>query len=242
MQRPGFFTKNVVDAKYPFEPLSLAYIRAIEQAIRYAWKELMAAPGPHGVDLSADGEVEISEALLRVLEAIRGAEKPPVPAFSEHFETPQSDGSLRNFDGSELSKRPDFCFRLKINPYPGFNRHHYGFFVEAKLIGSDGSIRPYAQGGLVKFLRGQYAWAMSHAMMLGYLRKTGQKLPDALENYFNRLGNSEEYLVESMPRVCSYTHQTPKAYATIHRRTWPYPEGKGSPGNIEIVHLWLNIV
>lgn len=244
MAQPGFFSRKAAETShYPYEPLSPPKLRAIEQAIRYAWEDLNAAPQPHGIaNLLDAGEVAISEALLRILAAMQTAEEPPVPAFTKEFQTPAPDGSLRNYNGEALSKRPDFCFRPKVNPRPGKNALYYAFFVEAKLVDQTGSVKPYVREGLIKFLKGDYAWAMPHAMMLAYLQQTKQALPKALVRYFSRLGNAEEFCLKSTVRLCTATRQLPRAHETVHRRTWNYPPPDNrSPGDIEIIHLWLRI-
>lgn len=246
MPKKGFFSiQSAASKNYPFKPLSRPYLRAIEKAIRFAWSDLVAAPQPHGINDLLDtnvGEVSISEALLRVLCTIHQADKQPVPAFSDNFETPTSDAGLRNYNGTVLSDRPDFCFRLKVNPCPGESKLYNGLFVEAKLIRQDGSLSGYMGGGLAKFLRGDYAWAMPHAMMLAYLRQTSQTLPNGLNGFFNRRGNTEKFQTQSSAQLCPITRQHPRAYTTVHSRTWNYPPPHNhSPGNIEIIHLWLNI-
>jgi len=246
MSKKGFFSiQSAATNHYPFKPLSPQYLRIIEEAIRFSWRELVAAPQPHGIHSLLDsdvGEVAISEALLRVLCGIQEAKERPVPAFSEHFEAPTSDAGLRNFSGNVLGTRVDFCFRLKINPYPGTSKIYNGLFVEAKLIRQDGSLSGYMGGGLIKFLRGDYAWAMPHAMMLAYLRQTSQTLPNALNSFFDRLGNTKNFQLKSPARTSPVTRYLPRAYKTVHGRTWNHPAPHNQlAGHIEIIHLWLNI-
>lgn len=185
------------------------------------------------------GEVAISEALLRVLCEVHAAEPCLLPTFSDEFETPVSDGSLRNFDGSKLITRVDFCFRLKVNPYPGRSKLYNGIFVEAKLITS-GSFSLYASTGLIKFLNGDYAWAMSQGMMVAYVLPTDQVLQDALDAYFKRFGNARKYGVKAPPQQWPIDLHLPRPCTTIHERDWRYPAPHGNaPGDIEIIHLWL---
>ncbi|MDA8364742.1 MAG: hypothetical protein M0Z84_13240 [Gammaproteobacteria bacterium] len=136
----------------------------------------------------------------------------------------------------------DFCFRLKINPCPRTNKIYNGLFVEAKLIRHDGSLNGYMGDGLITFLRGDYAWAMPHAMMLAYLRQTSQTLPDALNIFFDRRRSREQFQLQSDTKLSPVTRYIPRAYTTVHNRTWNHPASHNQPArDIEITHLWLNI-
>jgi len=241
MAKKGSFSIQAAATEHlPFSPLSPQQIRAILKAFRLAWSEFLAEPEPHGIEnVLGAKEVPISEALLRVLCTIHNAKKPPIPAFSSDFQTPISDGSLRNFDGSRLVTKVDFCFRPKVNPYPGRNIDQYGLFVEAKPI-LNGTLSNYMRKGLVKFLRGDYAWAMTQGMMVAYVRPTNQQLPNALIAYFKRLGNAKTFGIRNTPRAYPTDTHNPRPCLTVHERTWSYPSPKANvPGDIEIIHLWL---
>ena len=172
---------------------------------------------------------------------IHSAKTPPVPVFSAEFETPVSDGSLRNFDGTKLITRVDFCFRPKINPNPGLSKQYNGIFVEAKII-PDGELYAYMSQGLIKFLRGDCLWAMPHGMMIAYVRPTNQVLPDALVAYFERFSNADNYRLQVKPRTWPLDRHQPRPCATVHSRLWHYPPPHNhSSGVIEIIHLWLRV-
>ncbi len=243
MAKKGFFSVQAASTSHlPYPALPPQYIRLILDAFRLAWSEFNTAPGPHGIDnVHQAGEVQISGALLNILCTVHGTKPtPPIPLFSETFETPGSDGSLKNFDGTKEVTRVDFCFRPKINPFPGRNTALYGLFVEAKLL-SDGELHGYMRQGLIKFLRGDYAWAMCHGMMVAYVRPTtNQTLPNALVNYFGRRGNANSFALKNAPQAWSSDRRQPRPSVTVHERTWHYPgPSRLSPGDIEIIHLWL---
>lgn len=241
MTKKGFYSiQSATTGHLPFSPIPPQHIRAILEAFRLAWSEFLAEPEPHGIgDVSDAKEVPISEALLRVLCTIHNAKKPPIPIFSDEFQIPISDASLRNFDGTKLITKVDFCFRPKINPYPGRNVDQYGLFVEAKPI-DGGQLHNYMKKGLVKFLRGDYAWAMTQGMMVAYVSPPGRRLPDALEAYFKRLGNAKSFGIQRPPKGWAADRHNPRPCLTVHKRTWSYPPpNTNTPGDIEIIHLWL---
>ncbi len=91
--------------------------------------------------------------------------------------------------------------------------------------------------GIKRFTQGEYAWAMPHSMMIGYVKGNYTicpKLYDALEKY-------KEYNTEKLPYLCKQAqeYQKEEVYITIHQRKWIYPQTGNNAGNIEIRHLWL---
>lgn len=241
MTKKGFYSIQAATTGHlPFSPIPPQHIRAILQAFRLAWSEFLAEPKSHGIENVSDAkEVPISEALLRVLCTIHNAKEPPIPVFSDEFQTPISDASLRNYDGTRLITKVDFCFRPKINPYPGRNVDQYGLFVEAKPI-DGGKLHNYMRNGLVKFLRGDYAWAMTQGMMVAYVSPTSQQLPAALISYFARLGNAKTFGLTATPRTWHADRHSPRPCFTVHNRNWQYPHPEArAPGDIEMIHLWL---
>lgn len=223
----------------PFRPLSPQHIRVVLDAFRMAWSEFIAEHTVHGVrEVEEAWEVPISDAMLRILGTIHNTSPPLIPVFTEEFQTPVSDGTLRNFDNT-ASTRADFCFQPRINPYPGTNPAYYGLFVEAKPI-FDGKLTNYMGKGLVKFLRGEYAWAMTQGIMVAYVRPTNNDLPDALVNYFDRHGNYQKYALKDVPKFWSADRSASRPCISVHGREWHYPNSEGKlPGDIEITHLWL---
>jgi len=121
-------------------------------------------------------------------------------------------------------------------------------FAECKIVGpGPKNMRWYVSGGLIKFVNGDYAWAMPDAMMIGYVR-TSQQLPEPLTDYFKKKTkgefNSTVYNLLGAPIMCSQsnTRTVYRVCRTEHTRQWGYPlDGKRKPGNITIRHLWLEI-
>lgn len=243
MVKKGFFSvQAVATAHMPFSPLTTPQLRAVIEAFRMAWSEFLVMPEPHGIDnVLKAREVPLSDALLDVMSTIHNTDPPPIPAFSQGFQTPVSDESQRNFDGSKMITKVDFCFRPKVNPYPGCNPRYYGLFVEAKPV-IDGAVSNYMRNGLIKFRIGDYAWAMTQGMMVAYVRSPKRELLEALSVYFERHGNTENFGLRAKPRPWPKDQHLPHACTTTHERTWQYPPpNPHSPGDIEIIHLWLPI-
>lgn len=245
MSSTGHLSRRAILEKsgLPFERMGDLDIRAVELAIREAWLHLVKNQSIHDIDLTEANEVTISERLVRIIDVIRRHTPPLIPAFSNNFETPQPDAALRNYRNDEIDY-PDFVFRLKVNTKPGINGFYFGLFVEAKIIANGNqNVGTYVREGLKRFLDGEYAWAMPHAMMIGYKRFTTQTLPKPLDDHFNKPGNKAKYEVKSTAStLCIFTRVKPRAYITIHgRSTWNYVGTGNPPGDIEIIHLWLEV-
>lgn len=241
MVKKGTFSSQAAGKDHlPFPPLTTLQVRAVLEAFRLAWSHFLEMPEPHGIaNVLEATEVQISDALLAVISTIHNTTPPPIPAFTEFFQTPVSDESMSNFDNSKPITKVDFCFRPKVNPYPGRNPRPYGLFVEAKPV-IDGGVSNYMRKGLIKFQIGDYAWATTQGMMVAYVRPTNRELLDALNKYFKRHGVAEEFGLTAPPHVWPKDRRRPRAYTTSHERTWQYPPpNPHGPGDIEIIHLWL---
>ena len=101
----------------------------------------------------------------------------------------------------------------------------------------------YCGKGLKRFVIGEYAWAMPQAMMLAYVRKTSQTLPESLQEHLSRNGKPDEYLLHDGPAPCelSRVRNQPRLHYTLHGRDWVYPKTKTPPGDIKVYHLWLHV-
>ncbi|QNK65803.1 hypothetical protein [Variovorax sp. PAMC26660] len=239
----GFLAKRALATQgiYRFPPFGDLQVKAVERALRMAWDELVKNPLVYKIDLAAANEVAISEGLVRVVDMIRDAGA--IPAFTKHFETPHTDGSLRNFNGTKLSKRPDMSFKLKVNPVPGIHGMHHRLFVEAKILetGKQG-MSDYCKDGLSRYIVGDYAWAMPHAMMLAYVRSPAYVLPKSLNMHLSKPTNKLSYEVLTLQAaMCEYTSSSPRAYETTHGRAgWTFSDGT-APTSIKLIHLWLPV-
>jgi len=224
----------------PLSGIAPRHILAIEQAIRTAWNQLKRSAS-RGLLENGD-EKHITIALQQELENIRLSGN---GIFSEsEFAKPIRGAEVMSYDGRHLEKRPDLTFYLKANR-SGLSSSlslYDGLFVECKLISPKIKVPRYAEDGIDRFVRGEYSWTMPHCLMLAYVR-TGQTLPNALTEYFNRGSgiNRIKYAVKTMPERCKLNRREPRTYFTVHSRNWNYPPPGNQPKDIEIRHLWLHV-
>lgn len=223
----------------PHPPFSKSQILALENAFREAWRRLCARGKRPLLDSSED---QITEWLVDILEEVR-IEGVCAGFNCDVFLPPNRESSYRNYNSSSIDKQPDLIFGLAGRPRQGtLYPRHARVFVECKIIDDTRTVALYAGKGLVRFLNGDYAWAMPHAMMVAYVRNA-KRLPAALADHLYKksdgVANTVVYQVKSMPTRCSFGTASPETYLTIHERKWRYPDFPVSPGDITIRHLWV---
>ena len=236
-------TVPVLPGKVPYLDFAPDDKEAIEEALRIAWERLPREASHEGKSLWLLSEVEITELLQRLLNALLDETPSPVRKFSSgRFETVVRGGELRDYAGMSLEKRPDLVFRYCGRKHPGIHRRQYhGLFVECKIIDETHPERLYGQDGIVRFVRGEYAWAMPSAMMIAYVRN-GATVPRCLAPHLAKAKYQDEYRVKTLPKVRPHGKDagTPPVYISLHERPEVKVAGVGS-GDIAIAHLWLQV-
>lgn len=222
----------------PHPPIPLAVLLIIESALCAAWELLRANPRP-GFDLRTAKEEEIT---LELQEAVfdRIFDKGIVPGFDRQlFSAVVRGQKLRNYNRSILDKMPDLTIML-VNRPAGIINTQDGIFVECKPVDSTHSTGAhYCDKGLIRFVVGDYAWAMSSALMVGYTVKPYTILPklsEALQARATTLPTS------SGPDPCKSSSAGPHndvVHISKHPRGFIYLGTSELAGPITIRHLWL---
>jgi len=207
----------------------------VEKVLFEAWGLLLNLP-PTTLDISLATEDEITSELHKAIEDLRYGER--LPGFTAAiFETTSREGNLCSFDNASIDKQPDLVFRL-VGKHPGVARpEQHGLFIECKPIDTRHPIGSnYCAKGVIRFVSGEYAWAMTSAMMVGYVRDTQytiKKLGSALKK------DLKKYETLELPRKCQLPS---RSYRSKHDRVWKYPVlTNNSPGPIVLRHLWLEV-
>ena len=139
---------------------------------------------------------------------------------------------ITNFDKKHPDKMPDIFFDLKREQHPILSDQD-GLFVECKPVDSMHPILScYCNKGLVRFINGDYAWAMLNALMIGYVkdRYSFVKLASVLDDSKNNavLKTTNHFVVKEN-----------EIYRSIHNRDFEWIEGHGQAKPIAVSHLWL---
>ena len=227
----------------PYKPFSRLELLVLERTLRHAWK--CAAKYPDWHEKSFEGDEEpISAAIAETLDVLnmqcdeqvlKLAEIfDPVPEFEAHRQSHDYNGQIPN-------KRSDFIFRRQYKP--GISRLYDGLVVEAKIVGDGRAMHNYCAKGLIRFVNGEYAWRMTQAFMVAYVRDSNMKLPGTLSGYLKRHGKNTEYGIDELPKPNPQSRGLTRVHTTVHHRNWHYRAryGGGSPGDIEVFHLWLSV-
>lgn len=165
----------------PHPPVSVVISLTLEAAIAEAWRRIHLEPRPRFNSVTAL-EVNFTAELHEVLRD-ELLEEESVAGFTKDIFHDVERPEVKNFDGTKLSLRPDMLVKLvgRENVKPTQD----GIFVEAKLVyKSNSSKHRYCGSGITRFNDGDYAWAMTEAMMLGYSRES-QKPSHALTTGFD---------------------------------------------------------
>jgi hypothetical protein len=238
----GFFTaREPEDYDLPHPRLGLPVILLIRRVLCRAFEMLRE----QGFDLADAKENAVTTALRSVIENdLR--QTGSVDGFNWHsYERVVRQEEVANFDGTHPAKSPDLCFKLRNDDYeprPVLSEFD-ALFVECKPVdqthfaGSD-----YCDKGMIRFVVGDYSWAMQEGMMLAYGRDgrtiAGHLIPAMSEKErMASLGTIE------LPHACAAPGAAQEARAepvhvSRHRRAFPWPDKKGKATDITIYHLW----
>jgi hypothetical protein len=98
----------------------------------------------------------------------------------------------------------------------------------------------YCDKGIIRFVRGEYAWAMPNALMIGYAGD-GYSMPAKLEDALRerRAKLKSKGVVTACPDTAAgaYTHHP---HITTHRRGFTYPSTGTKAPQIVLRHLWFD--
>lgn len=225
--------------RLPHPLLSLRVHLVVESAICAAW-ELMTNRGRAGFDLQTANEDTVTHELYeRLYDEV--FDKGVVNGFDrEVFASMRREPKVRNFNGSHPDKMPDLLVEFIDRPTGAMNSQH-GLFIECKPVDRKhpaGSA--YCDEGLIRFVRGDYAWAMQSAMMIGYARKGYSVIPKLSEALASPRKESipTSFGPGNCPRSRTTAHAEQVAISK-HQRTFGYIENGLPAGIINIRHLWL---
>ena len=243
--RTGFFTLGVSPEHYrlPHPRLGWPVILLLQRVLCRAFEILRQ----DGFPLSEAKEDEVTAALRAVLEN-KLWQNGSIPGFNRRtYEPVVRQGQVANFDGTHLSKAPDLCIRLRHDDCePRMVVSEFdALFVECKPVDRTHSAGgDYCDEGIIRFVVGDYSWAMQEGMMLAYARDdrtiAGHLIPE-----MSKPQRMTALATVQLPQPFDASGvaadaQTETIHISKHRRSFPWPDEKGPATDITIYHLWHN--
>jgi hypothetical protein len=222
----------------PNRPYPKATLRVIVEAIVEAWRLIREAPRDQFTLADATEDEITLELRTRLMDEV--LDNPNFPAFTSAAFWICREAKFESFDRNHLDKMPDLYVNVRRNCSPGLPSAD-GLFVECKPIGRRtpaGS--DYCDKGILRFVSGQYAWAMPHALMVGYADVNytiTTKLKDAIANRKTELKTDGNMRIYPGVNLGTYAQHL---YETTHKRGFVYIQTTTAAPEIVIQHLWLN--
>lgn len=235
----GFY-RDEDAAPLPHKPLPLAMFLIVEEALRVAWQRLKTRTNPR-IDILTADEDDVTHDFLEVI-VDEVFDRGLVDGFdTTRFTVVVRETKVRNYNGDHPDKMPDLLVGVAGRTIDDFYRRSQDWlFIECKPVDADHTVGVhYGAKGIARFVRGDYAWTMTSALMVGYASAGYTIDPKLIETLQNR---GEEFEVLEMPTQCPSSPSqsgNESVYSTKHKRTFDYVEnGKPAPP-IELRHLWL---
>ncbi len=237
----GLFALGVSPEDYdlPHPHIELPVILLIRRVLLRAF-ELLLEQG----SLATKKEDEITTALRGIVENdLR--QKGSVRGFNcRTYETVIRGGEVANYTLKKLKKSPDLCFKLCSDEEetPRVLSVHDALFVECKPIDKTHAVgKHYCGLGLLRFVDGDYAWAMQESLMLGYTRD--RTITQHLIPEMNKAERLEQLKTTEPPRQLEVRGAEARGkaealYVSRHQRGFPWVADKGAATDIRIYHLW----
>jgi len=236
--KKGRYSSYAPAAELPHPNLEPEIFIILHNVLIRAFEILSADPQP----LATMYEDPITEALARVIEN-RLRQSGEVAGFSSSlFDRVIRQYECDSFDGTRPKERPDLFF--VIRPDDSF-RHRiqndqWGVFAECKPVDeAHFAGRDYCGKGLVRFLRGDYAWAMQEALMIAYARH-GRTINDELMTAMK--SRTDLHIDEPVTPLhmegCEAGPFHEALHFSKHKRPFEWTEHRGSACSMTIYHSW----
>ena len=228
----GFFTQGI-EYKLPHPQISPRIVLLLCMVIKRAWQLLEEMP-PSGFILQTADEVTITQILVEIIEN-RLRKNGELEGFNcALFGKVTRDQKIPNVDKKHPDKMPDIFFDLRRDQLAILSDQD-GLFVECKPVDRNHPILScYCKKGLVRFVNGDYAWAMQDALMVGYVkaRYSFKKLASVLDD------SKKSAILKTTNHAAINEYAI---YRSNHKREFEWPESRGQACPISVAHLWLSL-
>jgi len=218
----------------PHPPISLSIFLVLEEAVCAAWELLRLHP-PQGFFVATAIETDINAYLHETLKD-KIWNRDIVNGFDDELIRTIVRPETRSFDGKHLGKKPDMMVELVDIP-ERVRPSQYGIFIECKPVDASHTLTVhYCDKGILRFVCGDYAWAMTQAMMIGYV--DSEEIPaEGIKSALD--ARKDVVLPVHAPTTCPRSAGGVPVAITEHHRNFCYVENGQAAPDITLRHLWL---
>ncbi len=225
----GFFTHGI-EYTLPHPQIPQRTVLLLCKVIKKAWQLLEEMPPSEFILQTAD-EDTITQVLVDDIIERRLRKNGEVEGFNcALFGKVTREPKITNVDKKHPDKMPDIFFDLKRDQLPILSDQD-GLFVECKLVNSR-LFSWYCKKGLIRFVNGDYAWAMQDALMVGYVKE-----PYSFKNLASVLDDNKKSA--ALKTTNHFAVDEYAIYRSSHKREFEWPESRGQACPISVAHLWL---
>lgn len=233
----GFFVADP-DYQLPHPHIPLRLILVMHRALTRAFELLRSHP-PVALLLSTAKEDEITLELYRILED-RFLGAGVVAGFDRRrFRNLVRAPEVPNYDGTHPAKKPDLVAFLLKRDHLSVRSSQDALFAECKPVdGVHPIAKHYCEGGIQRFVNGDYGWAMQEGMMIAYVRGSrtiNTHLAPVLASPNQQSALGAPCAPELVPTDVGSGE--PLQF-TLHQRLFSWPGRHGKACQIQIFHSW----
>lgn len=233
--------------RLPHPKISLQHIKLVCKVLAHSFEVLRN----QGKDLEVLSEDAITADLMEyientVLKANGNLATGGIPGFTKtFFRSVTRQSNARSYNQSKIRPSPDLWFLLNYDKRSNVLPSYDVLLVECKIVDAT-SYRSagkwHCDNGMIRFVRGDYAWAMQEGIMLAYARNQksiqGDLIPAMAEpDRVARLKTLTQPVPVASKTLAAYCPEP--LHASVHERGFEYLEDKGVAPSISIYHLLL---
>lgn len=233
MKESGFFTTSLHRLPHPAVPLRV--ILATHAALTQAFGLLRNSP-PGGFDLKDAKEDDITRQLHAILED-RLLTSDEVAGFDRRrIRNVVRAPEISNHDGSHPAKKPDLVLFLLRRERRSVRSSQDALFAECKPVDDSHAVgQHYCDQGIMRFVNGDYAWAMQDGLMVGFVR--GNRTVSGSLTPLLAAKDRNEKLGSPGPPITILPNHAVLLHRTEHERNFTWTTGHRAC-KIMLFHSW----
>ncbi|MDH2384729.1 hypothetical protein [Bradyrhizobium sp. CER78] len=226
--RPDQVAELTRGAALPIPAIASPLLGVIIDALREAWQQLASR---YGTALHGKSEPELTALMQSRLNDLRNDRR----KFGQIVSCIVRGAESISYDGRHIEKRPDLSIFMTTR------NANFPLVVECKIIDHDlgKGVALYCNNGVRRFVDGEYGWASTQALMIGYVCDDSSVEKHLIPHLKTRASSKSDSL-----KTKSWSAKAIAASMTSdHLRTFRYltPSPDSDPGPVTIFHIWTEV-